>query len=141
MNPALKSVHYHRAQARLPRSPTNMEDWHRELNMSKMSRTLRHIFITGGALNCSVDRAESRISKTHVSRALVLFIHCFWVFYLCHAHVLDLFRGQKPELDLLNRAQRRTRILEVEVRHVDDSTGLMEVTTLKASYDLTKLSL
>lgn len=34
-----------------------------------------------------------------------------------NTHVLDLFRGQKPKLDLLDGAQWRTRVRKVEVRH------------------------
>lgn len=35
-----------------------------------------------------------------------------------HAHILDLIRREKSKLNLLNRAQRRAGVREVEVRHL-----------------------
>lgn len=118
-----------------------MEDWHCKLDVSKVSWTLGHVFVTGGALDRSVDRAKPGIGQTHMSWALILLVHCLWVFYLCYAHVLDLFGRQQPELDLLNRTERRTGVLEVEIRHFRESSGLADVAILKAAETLTTSSL
>lgn len=37
---------------------------------------------------------------------------------MSHAHIFDLLGREKAELDLLNRAQRRAGVVEVEIRHV-----------------------
>ena len=42
-----------------------------------------------------------------------------WIFDVRYAHVFDLLRRKKTKLNLLNRAQFRTGILKVEVRHDD----------------------
>lgn len=38
---------------------------------------------------------------------------------MSYAEILDLFRRKQPKLDLLDTAQRRAGVLEVEIRHFD----------------------
>ena len=87
----------------------------------------------GGAFERAVDRSEMGIVETLFSRAKSGFVlqiqsvkmrmltsrfflffsyHSLWIFDMTHAHALDLLGRQETELDLLDGAQRRTRVLE-----------------------------
>ena len=94
----------------------------------KMSGALRHVLITRCAFVLPINGAKLRVVQSKFTRSLFLFIHGLRIFDMSHAHVLDLFRRKQTELDLLNRAQGRTRVGKDEVRHL----GLMEGVTLRA---------
>lgn len=56
-------------------------------------------------------------------RKSVLTHQCFRILDVDHTHALDLLRGEKTELDLLNCAQGRLGVWEENIRHIDE--GLM----------------
>lgn len=46
---------------------------------------------------------------------MALFVHGLWILDVAYTHVLDLFRREESELDLLHRLERRQRL--DEARH------------------------
>ena len=84
-----------------------MIDWLRQLDMAKVPRTFRHVLIAGRALELTVDGSESRVVESVLSRLHFAIIHGLRVEDMADTHILDLFRGKKTKLDLLDGAQRR----------------------------------
>lgn len=102
---------------------TRVEDRRGQLNMTKMTRALRHVLSTGFALELPVDRAQSGIVETFLAWLGPSLVHGLRILDVRHTHVLDLLRRQDTKLDLLDRLERRTRVREVQVRHLDSKFG------------------
>lgn len=84
----------------------------RQLNVAKMTRAFRHVFRASLALELSVDRAEEGIVETAIARLCSRLVHCFWVNDVSYAHRLDFLGRQETKLNLLDRPERRARVLK-----------------------------
>lgn len=118
---------------------TDVENRGCQLDVPKVTRTLLLAFLASLAVPLAINRTQTRIIKTLCSRSLPLVVlfsvsansqhpdikkkktrktnHCFWVFDMDDTHPFDLLRREETKLDLLNRAQRRLRVWEENVRH------------------------
>ena len=90
-----------------------------QFDVTKVTRTFRHILVASGALELSVDGTKSRVVQSSISWLQLTLVHRLGVQNVGNTHVLDLLWRQQTKLYLLNRAQRRIRVREVEVRHDD----------------------
>lgn len=88
-----------------------------QFDVSKMARTFSHILIAGRAFELSVDRSKARVVESLVPRLCLALIHGLGVEDMADAHVLDFLGRKQSKLDLLDDAQRRIRVHEVEIRH------------------------
>ena len=57
---------------------TIMIDRHRQLDGSKMTRTLGHVFFASGTFEVTIDRTQMRIVETFLSRSKTRFILQFY---------------------------------------------------------------
>ena len=89
-----------------------------ELDVAKVTRTLRHILCAGLALELPIDGAKERVVQAAIARLGSALVHCLWIYDVGNAHALDLLGRQKSKLDLLDRFERRTRVRKVQVRHL-----------------------
>jgi hypothetical protein len=84
-----------------------------------MARALGHVLSARFALELPVHGAEKRVVETAIARLSPGLVHSLGVENVANAHPLDLLRGQEPELDLPDGADRRTRVREDKIRHFD----------------------
>ena len=96
-----------------------VKDRLRQLDVAKVTGTLGHILIACGTLELAIDGTQAWVVQSSVSRLQLALVHRLGVQDVSDTHVLYLLRGQKPKLNLLDRAQRRIAVREVEVRHDD----------------------
>jgi len=82
-----------------------------------MAWAFRHVLCASLALELTIDRAEKRIVETAVAGLRSGLVHCLRIHDVSHAHGLDFLGRQETELNLLNRAERRTRVRENKIRH------------------------
>ena len=95
-----------------------------KFDVTEMTWTFKHILSAGTTAKRSVDSAEFRIVEALFTRPVTLLVHCLRVLNVANAHVLNLLRRQKSELDLLHRLQRSAGIRErVKVRHGEIEVG------------------
>ena len=97
-----------------------VKDRLRQLDVAKVTRTLGHILIAGSTLELAIDGTQARVVQSSVSRLQLALVHRLRVQDVSDAHILDLLRRQESKLDLLDCAQRRIAVREVEVGHDDD---------------------
>ena len=71
--------------------PTDVEHRDRQLDVTKVSRTLLLAFATGSAHLTAVDGAEFGVVQALLSWPVALLVHRFRVLDMTDAHVLDLF--------------------------------------------------
>jgi len=93
-------------------------DRFRQLDMTKVTRALRHVLAARLAFELPIYGAEQRVVETAITRLHSALVHRLGVEDVGHTHILDLLRRQETELNLLDRLQRRTRVREIEVRHL-----------------------
>jgi len=91
---------------------TDVEDGHGKLNMTKMTRTLEHVFTASTAGHRAVDGTQLGVVQSFLSRAHSLLIHGFGVLDVTDTHVLDFLGREETKLDLLDGLQRRAGIRE-----------------------------
>lgn len=87
--------------------------------MSEVTRAFGHVFRACFAFELSVYGTEKGIVEATIARLCTAFVHGLWVKDMANAHSLDFLRRQESKLDLPDRLDRRTRVREDEVRHVD----------------------
>lgn len=85
---------------------TDVEDGHGQLDVTKVTGTLEHLFTASTTSDRTVDGAELGVVQALFAWALPLFVHRLWIFNVTHAHVLDLFRREETKLHLLDGLQR-----------------------------------
>ena len=78
---------------------TDVEDGHGQLDVTKVTGTLKHLFTAS-------TTSELGVVQALFAWALPLFVHGLWIFNVTHAHVLDLFRREETKLHLLDGLQR-----------------------------------
>jgi hypothetical protein len=100
---------------------TGVIDWPGQLDVAEMARTLGHVLGAGLALELPVDGAEQGIVETAIARLRSGLVHGLWVDDMANAHALDFLGRQEAELDLLDGADRRTRVRKDKVRHLDET--------------------
>lgn len=88
-----------------------------QLDVAKVTWTLRHVLIARLALELAIDGAEAGIVEAFFARLGASFVHGLWVLDMADTHVLDLFRRQQTKLHLFDRAQRRIRVRKEKIRH------------------------
>lgn len=98
-----------------------MKDGNRKLDVAKVTGTLEHGFSAGTAHDRAVDGSQLWVVESLFAWFVPLLIHRLWIFDVADTHVLDFFRREETELDLLNRLQRSAGIREgMHRRHVED---------------------
>lgn len=95
-----------------------VEDGFGQLDVTEMARALRHVLCARLALELSINGSKSRVVQALFAGLCTGLIHGLRIFDVGDAHILDLFRCQNTELDLLDSLEGRTRVREVEVRHL-----------------------
>lgn len=105
-----------------------MEDGGGELDVTKMTGALGHVLGAGLALELTVDGAKTRIVEAELAGLSLLCIHRLGVLNVSNTHALDLVRRQDSELDLLDRLDGRTRVREIQVRHL---VGLLVISCIE----------
>jgi hypothetical protein len=104
-----------------------------QLDVAKMALAFRHIIRARLALELSIDGAHERVVEAAIAWLRARLVHRLRVDNVCHAKVLDLLRRQDTELDLLHSLERRARLREIKVRHLDirDRMGLLQKLDLR----------
>ena len=98
---------------------TDVENWHCEFDMTKMSRTLEHIFSAGAASNGTVDGSKLGVVEALFARSVPLLVHGLGILDVTDAHILNLLGRKETKLDLLNRLQRSAGIGKGVDIHLD----------------------
>ena len=96
---------------RLPNEP-RMINGLCKLNVTKMTRTLRHVLIAGCAFELTIDGTKSWIVQTVLADFGFRFVHRIGVEYMAHTHSFDFIRRKQTKLHFLDRSQRRIRVRE-----------------------------
>ncbi len=86
---------------------TDVEDGHSQFDVPKVTRTFLHALFAGRTTVSAVDGAQLGVIQALFSRPLALLIHSLRILDVADTHVLDLFRREEAELNLLHRLQRR----------------------------------
>ena len=120
---------------------TVMVDGHGQLDDSEVTRTLGHVLFAGGTFEIAINSTQMRIVQTFFSRSKTRFIlqfydvrnmlqvtplqspwsgtdHSLRIFNGDDSHSINLLFREETKLDLLDGAQFRARMREVEIRHV-----------------------
>lgn len=122
---------------------TNVVNRSCELDVAKVSRTFLLALLTSLAIPLSIDGSQARVIQTFCPRSRPLLIlqssasihpykqtknpyHRLWVFHMAHTQAFDFLGGEETELDLLDGAQRRLGVREVNVGHDDRRVTLLE---------------
>jgi hypothetical protein len=85
---------------------TDVEDGHGELNVTKVTGALEHVFTASTASNRAIDGTQLGVVQALFSRTHPLLVHGLWVLDVTHTHVFDLLGREETKLDLLNGLQR-----------------------------------
>ncbi len=94
-------------------------NWLGQLNVTKVARAFAHRLGTRLALELSIDGTEKGIVEAAIAWFRSVLLHRLGVEDVCHAHVFDLLRGHQTKLNLLNSLERRARVREWKVRHLE----------------------
>lgn len=97
--------------------PTRMKDRYGQLDVAKVTGTLGHVLSARSAPVGAVYTTKLRVVQTSLTRPVALLIHSFGVLDVTDTHILDFFRREQAELNLLDRLERRARRRKSLWRH------------------------